>query len=320
MSSPSPFPPSCRPTPLVAPFFFPPTTFTEDSHPAYFFFSLIGYAAFQESGDLCAAFRRKYPVAQRSHVGDTPEFRRDRVCHLASLGHFSTTYAQHQTHGNSQAAVYAVAGIRDLIHENTIKAARADIDAALELMTNVFVGAWGPSVSTAARARREMGRLRAARRRQREEFWAARAAALEAASSAHERSLTPVPLPAQWDTVTAGWGDTGTANSWGTGSGWGAATANNNEWGTGSGWGAATEWGWGHNYRRRQPAPIVWPLRLWTQPIGRTACPSTRAPRRCYMHRRRRHRIPPTWDTAVGRLTALIRRVGKNILARGLLQ
>ncbi|KAJ7023314.1 hypothetical protein C8F04DRAFT_1193564 [Mycena alexandri] len=295
MSSPSPFPTSCRPTPLVPPFFTRPTTFTEDSHPAYFFFSSIGYAAFHESGNLCAAFRRKYPLALRSQLTHTPEFESDRARHLGSL-----------------AAIYAVAGIRDLIVENALKAARADVDAVLELMTEAFVGAWGPSVSRAHRFRREQAVLREGRRRQREAFYAARAAAVAP-------SLSPQPLdpPAQWDPVPDGWG-TGNVG-WGSGSGWGSPTATNHGWATGgsqNGWG----WGWGQDHRRRQPAPTVGPLRAWSEHPGRTARPSTRTHCYRYAQRRRRRARAPTWHAVVRRFTALLARIGRRILARGLVQ
>ncbi|KAJ7024805.1 hypothetical protein C8F04DRAFT_1269942 [Mycena alexandri] len=210
--SPSPFPTSCRPIPSALA---PPTTFTEEFLPPYFYFSLIGFTAFHESLDLCVAFRDKYPRSQRREDQVTAVFLQDRAHLVASL-----------------ACVYAIAGFRDRIHENALKAARADVDAMLELMTDDFVGAWGPSRVPGACTRRRQALIRAAQRAQGAAYYAARLQqAQDAAELAHQADADihqaplvlddqPVSLPSTWGTATTsegGWGvPTTTTNGSGT--------------------------------------------------------------------------------------------------------
>ncbi|KAJ7045349.1 hypothetical protein C8F04DRAFT_1173447 [Mycena alexandri] len=303
MQSPSPFPLECRP---ILSALRRATTFNEDSVPNYFYFSEIGapsfpdarntgFAAFHESLGLLGPFAREYPLGQRTQVRDTADFLRARARLLASL-----------------AAIYAVAGFRDRIRLAAVKAARADVDAALELMTDEFVDAWGPSRVRGARARRQQALMVVARREDRaaaqQAYWATRLAAVEA----------PVPALSadDGDDVAAGTSNNatvGTGTTTTVGMGWGTDTMTNT-WGTG--WG--TGWGWGWvPHRRQRRAPRVWPLRSWSRHMGRTARPPAR-----YGPRRRRMRVgPPTFDEPfMRRLTALLARLGRRVLARSLVE
>ncbi|KAJ7039011.1 hypothetical protein C8F04DRAFT_1179004 [Mycena alexandri] len=302
MQSPSPFPLECRP---ILSALRRATTFNEDSVPNYFYFSEIGapsntppsfpdarntgFAAFHESLGLLGPFAREYPLGQRTQVRDTADFLRARARLLASL-----------------AAIYAVAGFRDRIRLAAVKAARADVDA------DEFVDAWGPSRVRGARARRQQALMVVARREDRaaaqQAYWATRLAAVEA----------PVPALSadDGDDVAAGTSNNatvGTGTTTTVGMGWGTDTMTNT-WGTG--WG--TGWGWGWvPHRRQRCAPRVWPLRSWSRHMGRTARPPAR-----YGPRRRRMRVsPPTFDEPfMRRLTALLARLGRRVLARGLVE
>ncbi|KAJ7702505.1 hypothetical protein B0H16DRAFT_1483200 [Mycena metata] len=189
MESPSPFPRECRPIPSSLT---RPTTFDANSVPYYFFFSPIGFAAWKESHKLLATFRGKYPSVQRMEDAETVEFVRDRARLLASL-----------------AAVYAVAGFRDRIRN----AARADVEAALELMRDDFVGVLGASRSAHLR-----------------------------------RRTTPATKGRGWGTSTTTSGSGWESGGWDSTGGWGTnTTTTDGGWGTsttmsGSGWESG---GWG---------------------------------------------------------------------------
>ncbi|KAJ7017497.1 hypothetical protein C8F04DRAFT_1279270 [Mycena alexandri] len=158
----------------------------------------LGYSSTAESNLLIAAFQRCYP---------------------------------------SFACLYAATTRIQAISDHAILAARADVDAALELMTDDFVRAWGPSSDP---------------------VYAVRAAA---AAAPPEPAPQPVAVatPA-WSSWTNGLGWTATdhgsdnGGSWDDGVGWGPATASGASWGDGDGWGQGTGW------RRRRPKPRVYPL------------------------------------------------------------
>ncbi|KAJ7786797.1 hypothetical protein B0H14DRAFT_3506382 [Mycena olivaceomarginata] len=160
----------------------------------YSWWSQIGVDAEKEMAELRAPFNAKYPW----HT-PTPKFLADRAALQARL-----------------ACSYAIVSIREHIQDAEFLAARADIDAVLELMTDAFVHAWGPRFSPRTRVRR-------ARRLARQEE-------LEAAQAAAAAATTAAPMDI--DDNASAWVNSG----WGDGSGW----SDGSGWGSGSGWG-----GWG---------------------------------------------------------------------------
>ncbi|KAJ7661211.1 hypothetical protein B0H14DRAFT_3540257 [Mycena olivaceomarginata] len=96
-------------------------------------FSEIGSDASMESYARYGQFAKKHPQGDESSA----VFRADRA----------RMYAV-------SACVWAVAAIRERIQDAAFYAARADIDAALELMRDDFVQSWGPKFSLRRRAKR----------------------------------------------------------------------------------------------------------------------------------------------------------------------
>lgn len=106
--------------------------------------------------------------------------------------------------------------------------------------------------------------------------------------------------------ATDGGAVTTTDSGWGAGDGWGTVATTNNGW----------DWNGGQGYRRQRHAPRVWVLRSWSRHMGRTARPPT-----SYQPRRRPRRTrPPTFDAFMRSFTVLLARLGRRILARGLVQ
>ncbi|KAJ7658403.1 hypothetical protein B0H14DRAFT_3540579 [Mycena olivaceomarginata] len=173
------------------------------------------------------------------------EYDRYRNTFLRQFPHRSPERLQQTTHFVTEttllqgrlAAVFAVAVIRDFINDRDILAARADIEAVIELINDTFVNAWGPSFSGRARARR----ARALAHQGRLDY--------EAALAAHAAALPYLPpfgAPTP-DIDTASAASTG---SWGTGVGWGGEVNDSTNdtdtdaggWGSGNGtWGSS--WG-----------------------------------------------------------------------------
>ncbi|KAJ7358559.1 hypothetical protein DFH08DRAFT_802377 [Mycena albidolilacea] len=169
----------------------------------YSWWSQIGVDTEKEMAELCAPFNTKYPW----HM-PTPEFLADRAVLQARL-----------------ACSYAIVSICEHIQDTEFLAARADINAVLELMTNAFVHAWGPRFSPCTRVRCPR---RLARQAQ-EELEAAQAVAATATAAA----LMDI-MDIDNDTDASTWGNSG----WGDGSGW----SNGSGWGSGlwGRWGAGT--------------------------------------------------------------------------------
>jgi hypothetical protein len=195
---------------------------------------------------------------------------------------------------------------RQQIQDRAILAARADIDAILELLTDDFVGAWGYQVS----ARNQIRRARAKARARRDAFEEAGRLAREAAEAREEADLPPWPAPgwgegggwgdaSTWGGNEVGDGDSGSSSSmWD--NGWNGWEDTNNGWNLGSTWGTLGGSGlaaWG-----APPAPATH-RRLRVLPNGRhmRRTIAWRAIRRC--------RCPPTPMQKLERLAKLVRRV-----------
>ncbi|KAJ7834669.1 hypothetical protein B0H13DRAFT_2369753 [Mycena leptocephala] len=186
-------------------------TFSMSSICPFSFLSPIGYQAMKEWHAVRDSFRSRANTPECSPP--TPQ----------SLQDIKLVQAQ-------MAAVYAVALIRERISDREFQAARANIDAVLELMTDGFVNAWGPRFSRRGRARR----ARALAHQAALDFEAAQGAAMAAVL------LQPVAVdnPGGWGTG-GGWGDVGT---------WGAAPSAPALWaaplGNTWGWGGGANGGW----------------------------------------------------------------------------
>ncbi|KAJ7831224.1 hypothetical protein B0H14DRAFT_3464228 [Mycena olivaceomarginata] len=96
-------------------------------------------------------------LAPQHHLGEMSHF-----CWFSDIG----TEAWNETHARytegrlaarayaTAACIWVVAAIREHIQDAAYFAARADFDAALQLMTDDFVDSWGPHFSPHGRARR----------------------------------------------------------------------------------------------------------------------------------------------------------------------
>ncbi|KAJ7740334.1 hypothetical protein B0H16DRAFT_1729031 [Mycena metata] len=238
---------------------------------AYYIFSPFGWPAHNESFRLRAEFSRTHSALQRDE--EAPQFVADLARLRARL-----------------ASLYAIVGIQDLIRDRAILAARADIDAVLELMTDDFVGAWGPYFSArAARNRRRRLALEAQRRREedaqrrREEEQAQALAAFHALVAQSGGTITVGDLPdipiSELGLLDddGGWGTGGGSGGWGNG-GWG--NGDGGGWGNGGGsawdnggWAASASngWaGWAHEWDHFPPLVPREPIRFESmRPWGR---------------------------------------------------
>ncbi|KAJ7150419.1 hypothetical protein C8R46DRAFT_1229980 [Mycena filopes] len=216
----------------------------------YFYFSSIGFHAYNASSDLISKF-------YKAHADPTgPGY----------MAAYSLLQAR-------LATIYAVAGIQEALQDRAILAARADVDAALELMTDEFVGAWGPYFShRSARLRRK--RVAAAQQAAAAAAAAAQhaaelqlvqqaaAAAAAGVSTIAVADLPDIPLDVLFDSDTLN----ALEDGWGTAT-WDVASPGEQvEWGwaaaaqPGAGWGGG---GW-DNLPRPSRAPIRFEqLRPW---------------------------------------------------------
>ncbi|KAJ7799364.1 hypothetical protein B0H14DRAFT_3491668 [Mycena olivaceomarginata] len=158
-------------------------------HNTYSWWSPIGEDARAEADAVRTPFTRKYLWRT-----DAPEESAARAAVQARL-----------------ASIYAIAVIREKIQDTQFWAARADIDAALELMTDTFVRAWGPSFSRTRRAKR----LRRLCRRTQEQMEAAQA---HAAATAAIDWVGPAPLEVDDNNTVWGSGGGWSDGGWGVGS------------------------------------------------------------------------------------------------------
>ncbi|KAJ7840499.1 hypothetical protein B0H14DRAFT_2587397 [Mycena olivaceomarginata] len=121
------------------------------------------------------------------------------------------------------ACIWVVAAIREHIQDAAYFAARADVDAALQLMTDDFVNGWGP---------RSHGRAKRARRRHLARHAKEAIAAAAAGAASADSTMPDTVDDGSWYTSGPGWGGWGSDNLGGWGGGWGG------EWGSGSSWGS----------------------------------------------------------------------------------
>ncbi|KAJ7363884.1 hypothetical protein DFH08DRAFT_798347 [Mycena albidolilacea] len=170
-------------------------------------FSEIGSDASMEGCAWYGQFTKKHPQGDESSA----VFRADRA-----------------------SCLWAVAAIRKRIQDAAFYAARADIDAALELMRDDFVQSWGPKFS----ARRRAKRARRLARRAQEQL----AANLQAHPAPDLWAPTPINDPNSNVWGTGDWGSGDGEGGWPWAQDvWGTANT-----GTSSLWAASigTTWGW----------------------------------------------------------------------------
>ncbi|KAJ7029076.1 hypothetical protein C8F04DRAFT_1265295 [Mycena alexandri] len=97
-------------------------------HRPYYVFSSFGHAAHHEASNLRREFAQMHDPYDRHNTD--PQY----VADLARLQ-------------GRLASLYAIVGIQEIIQDRALLAARASVEAVMELMTDEFVGAWGPYFS-----------------------------------------------------------------------------------------------------------------------------------------------------------------------------
>ncbi|KAJ7024850.1 hypothetical protein C8F04DRAFT_1269856 [Mycena alexandri] len=215
----------------------------------YYVFSSFGHAAHHEAGNLRREFAQMHDPYDRHNTD--PRY----VADLARLQ-------------GRLASLYAIVGIQEIIQDRALLAARASVEAVMELMTNDFVGAWGPYFSPRSAENRRRRLAREAQRRAN----AAQAAQAQLTDVWVGHTITIGDLPdipiselglldedndnaVGW--VSPGWGDGG-------GGAWTNSGGGNHGWGdVGGGWGNGNGWaGWSHQWDHFPPLVPREPIRF----------------------------------------------------------